>query len=155
MQYVCRGIMFEVFWLYELTLISPFLHALDMYSERDHVLHSRSYLMHFLDNAQKLIDRSREAIYEEYGYPVSGISEERDKSFGFRKGETYDDLRKLGVPIVATKTEFDGLVRRLLHAMMTNQEFKVALNGHSVAAGHDSNFWQSYIHQFHHVSRVQ
>jgi len=109
------------------------------------------YLMHFLDNAQKLIDRSREAIYEEYGYPVSGISEERDKSFGFRKGETYDDLRNLGVPIVATKTEFDGLVRRLLHAMMTNQEFKVALNGHSVAAGHDSNFWQSYIHQFHHV----
>jgi len=31
---------------------------------------------------------------------------------------------------------FDGLVKRLLHAMFTNDSFTVVLGGHSAAAGH-------------------
>lgn len=108
-----------------------------------------TYMLHFLDNAQKLIDRAREAIYEEYGFPVKGPSTDRDQALGFKKFPESEPMK--GYPLMATEKNFAGLVRRLLHAMMTNQEFKVVLNGHSVAAGHDSNFWQSYVHQFHHL----
>jgi hypothetical protein len=34
-----------------------------------------------------------------------------------------------------TKRSFDGLVRRLLHAMMTQDTFTVVLGGHSAAEG--------------------
>ena len=42
---------------------------------------------------------------------------------------------------------YGGLTQRLLHAMMTNGEFKVVLAGHSAAAGHGNNFNQSSIIQ--------
>ena len=35
-----------------------------------------------------------------------------------------------------TKRSFEGLVRRLLHAIMTSGTFTVVLAGHSAAAGH-------------------
>lgn len=34
-----------------------------------------------------------------------------------------------------TKRSFDGLVRRLLHAMMTQDTFTVVMGGHSAAVG--------------------
>lgn len=34
-----------------------------------------------------------------------------------------------------TKRSFNGLVRRLLHAMMTQDTFTVVMGGHSAAAG--------------------
>ena len=45
----------------------------------------------------------------------------------------------------------DSLVRRLLHAMMTNGDFVVVVAGHSSAAGHGNHFRQSYIMQMHKV----
>ena len=45
----------------------------------------------------------------------------------------------------------EGLTRRMLHAIITQDEFSISLGGHSVAAGHDNHFAQSYIHQVHHV----
>ena len=39
----------------------------------------------------------------------------------------------------------------MLHALMTNDEFTVALGGHSAAVGHGNNFWQSYTIQMHEV----
>lgn len=45
----------------------------------------------------------------------------------------------------------DGLSRRILHAMITNDEFGVVLGGHSSAAGHGNHFLQSYMMQFHAV----
>ena len=46
---------------------------------------------------------------------------------------------------------YEGMTRRLLHAMMTNGEFNVVLAGHSAAAGHGNNFNQSSIVQFDRV----
>jgi hypothetical protein len=50
-----------------------------------------------------------------------------------------------------TKKTFQSLSRRLLHAMMTNDEFTVVLGGHSAAAGHGNHFHQSYMMQFHKI----
>lgn len=46
-----------------------------------------------------------------------------------------------------TESSFDGLVRRLLHAIMTNDEFTVVVGGHSAAAGHGNHFHQNYAHR--------
>eukprot|EP00957_Ditylum_brightwellii_P182403 13895085-Ditylum_brightwellii.AAC.1 len=69
------------------------------------------------------------------------------------------DFEKDGLPNIdllegggwTTKKSFEGLVRRLLHAMMTNDTFTVVLGGHSAAAGHGNHFHQSYMMQFHKV----
>jgi len=50
-----------------------------------------------------------------------------------------------------TKRSFEGLVRRLLHAIMTNGTFTVALAGHSAAAGHGNHFRESYIMTMHKI----
>lgn len=50
-----------------------------------------------------------------------------------------------------TRRSFEGLVRRLLHAIMTSDTFTVVLAGHSSAAGHGNHFRQSYIMQFHRI----
>ena len=42
-----------------------------------------------------------------------------------------------------TERAFNVLTKKLLHAMVTNEEFYVVLGGHSAAAGHDNNFIQS------------
>ena len=46
-----------------------------------------------------------------------------------------------------TESSYEGLVRRLLHAMMTNDDFVVVIGGHSAAAGHGNYFHQSYAHR--------
>jgi hypothetical protein len=45
----------------------------------------------------------------------------------------------------------DGLVRKLLHAMMTNDEFYAVLGGHSAAAGHGNDFQQNRIMTFQRI----
>lgn len=50
-----------------------------------------------------------------------------------------------------TRRSVEGLARRLLHAIMTRDEFTVVLAGHSSAAGHGNHFRQSYIMQFHRI----
>jgi hypothetical protein len=47
---------------------------------------------------------------------------------------------------------FEGLVRRLLHAIMTNGTFTVVVAGHSASAGHGNHFRQSYAMQFHRIT---
>jgi hypothetical protein len=46
-----------------------------------------------------------------------------------------------------TIESFENLKRRLLHAIMTEDIFVVAMSGHSAAAGHGNHFTQSYILQ--------
>ena len=90
-----------------------------------------------------------------HSYAKDGPSPLRDTALGFHVADDTDPKASVWAaktPVGVFRKDFDGLVRRLLHAMMTNAEFKLAVNGHSVSAGHDNNFWQSYIHQFHHVS---
>jgi hypothetical protein len=105
------------------------------------------YVNHFLNEAEKLISRAMEAIFTEYGkgkpLPPEKL-EERLKMFHW---EMYD-LSKNEVPPPefgrsgkreiggwTTQRSFDGLVRRLLHAMVTEDTFTVVLAGHSAAKG--------------------
>lgn len=121
------------------------------------------FVNHILNDADGLLSRAMESIFEEYGHPkpktAEGLSErmqmfhwdkidlsvEMHPPDGFKKGG------KRGNGGWTTKRSFDGLVKRLLHAMMTNGKFTIALAGHSAAAGHGNHFLQSYIMQAHKV----
>jgi hypothetical protein len=105
------------------------------------------YVNHYLNEADKLISRAMEAIFTEYGkgkpLPQKKL-EERLKMFHW---EMYDLSRNESPPPEfgrsgkreiggwTTKRSFDGLVRRLLHAMLTEDTFTVVLAGHSAAKG--------------------
>jgi len=127
------------------------------------------YVNSFLDEAKKLVERVKEAVFAEYGY---GSKDENGKPRDEAFLENRDELWKIHVwddedcedgDIVKCKLDFsegianfqkhtfDGLVRKLLHAMMTNDEFYVVLAGHSAAAGHGNNFQQNRIMTFHHL----
>ena len=113
------------------------------------------YVNHFLDEALKLVARTREAIYTEYaaGEPLDETKKEmRKKMFHtaildcdaeMSARERWKDVTGQGGWIC--QKSFDGLIRRLLHAMMTNDTFTVVLGGHSAAAGHGNHFAQSYV----------
>lgn len=115
------------------------------------------YLAEFLPEALKLVERAQEAILAEYGQ-TEGSFEDRSEMFAM---ETFGTLEGTG-PYIITKGEagwrkdssgerggwtttqsFHGLKRRLLHAVMTEDSFIVALGGHSAAAGHGNHFEQS------------
>ena len=122
------------------------------------------FVNHLINDAENLISRAREAIFTEYGHgkPLSpeGLSE--------RMQMFHWDKIDLSAPNVAPPPQYakrgargnggwttarshDGLVRRLLHAIMTNDSFTVVLGGHSAAAGHGNHFHQSYVMQFHRI----
>lgn len=87
-------------------------------------------------------------IVPEYGKPKPKSAEllaERMKMFHWEKIDlskeelppaTFTKRGTRGIGGWTTKRSFDGLVRRLLHAIMTNDTFTVVLAGHSAAAGH-------------------
>lgn len=105
------------------------------------------YVNHYLNDADKLISRAMEAIFTEYGkgkpLPPEKLAE-RLEMFHWEKLslDTQDQpppkftrrgSREIGG--WTTKRSFNGLVRRLLHAMMTQDTFTVVLAGHSAAMG--------------------
>ena len=66
-------------------------------------------------------------------------------------GVTKEQLRdKTGMAII-NKKGLDMYGQKLLHAMITNDEFYYALGGHSAAAGHGNNFQQTYLMEFAHI----
>lgn len=120
------------------------------------------YVNHLINDAEELLERTIEAIYEEYGL---GKSQNTDlgKLLADRMKMTHVHKIDLSDPTVqipseasneggwTTSRSFDGLVLRLLHAIMTNDTFTVVLGGHSAAAGHGNHFHQNYLMQFHKV----
>jgi hypothetical protein len=104
------------------------------------------FVNHYLNDADKLIKRAMEAIYSEYGHekPTDpdamiermkllrwtkiDIANENPPAKYARRGDRSDGGW-------TTKRSYDGLVRRLLHAMMTSDTFTVVMGGHSAAAG--------------------
>lgn len=121
------------------------------------------YVNHILNDADELVTRAMEAIFEEYGHPKPSTAEglsARMKMFHWEKidlstaegpPEQFKGKKPRGNGGWTTQRSHDGLVRRLLHAMMTTSTFTVVLAGHSAAAGHGNHFRQSYIMQFHKV----
>lgn len=112
------------------------------------------FVNHYLNDADKLVTRAMEAIYAEYGHgkPLSPAKlGERAKLFYWHKLDLeepidasslrntlfkYSKRGDKGDGGWTTERSFDGLVRRLLHAMMTSDTFTVVMGGHSSAAGH-------------------
>jgi hypothetical protein len=121
------------------------------------------FVNHILNEADQLISRAMEAIFSEYGHgkplPIAKLAE-RMKMFHWDK---IDMANSKGPPQQFTKRgdrgiggwttgrSFDGLVRRLLHAMMTSDTFTVVMGGHSAAAGQGNHFRQNYMMQFHKI----
>lgn len=131
------------------------------------------YLANFLPEAKKLVNRVREGIYAEIGWPKkekdAKYMEKREKFLKIHVWDSADceidstdknaikqaeiDCGKMAVEGIAKleKHSFEGLVRKLLHAMMTNDFFYAVLGGHSAAAGHGNDFQQNRIITFHHL----
>jgi len=114
------------------------------------------YVTKFIEESKTYIERITEAVYAEYGYPTksadgSTMSDEeilkRNKLFSVR----IDDSTAQNGASWMTASAFEGFIRKLLHAIMTNDEFYVVLGGHSAAAGHGNNFFQDYIISFHYL----
>jgi hypothetical protein len=118
------------------------------------------FVNHIIDAAEHLVARAKEAIFVEYGHGKPLAPEklaERMKMFKWEQ-KIKDKPPPAFAPGRAGTRDFggwtyshDGLVRRLLHAIMTNDEFVVVLAGHSAAAGHGNHFEQSYVHQMHKI----
>jgi hypothetical protein len=108
-----------------------------------------TYLEPFLKESLALVERTQNAILQEYSGPNNNSS----KIFDIRQ---YDDTEVLQVNFPTrgayggedggwtTRNTWAGLKRRLLHAIMTEDSFIVAMAGHSSAAGHGNLFQQSY-----------
>ena len=105
------------------------------------------YVNHYLNDADKLVQRAMEAIFTEYGKgkPLSSAKlSERHRMFHWEKldfsksQDPPNEFKSNGSREIGgwtTKRSFDGLVRRLLHAMLTEDTFTVVLAGHSAAQG--------------------
>jgi len=121
------------------------------------------YVNHFIDEAFHLVERAQEAIYAEYGLTDPANYEPRQQLFGVQiiDCDSLSDGDELGDSFLQDlvtgqggwicESSYDNLVKRLLHAMLTNDSFTIALGGDSAAAGHGNHFAQSYLHAFAHV----
>lgn len=124
------------------------------------------FVNHFLMDAGNLVARAMEAIYAEYGYSSDQMSPEdlaeRPKRIFHWVFSEGMDISSLPGVFQSKRTSgnkggwmpkrsHDGLIRRLLHAIMTSDTFTVVLGGHSVAAGAGNKFQQNYAMQFHKV----
>lgn len=121
-----------------------------------------TYIRDFIKESRSLINRVREGIYAEYGWgPADTLTKEqlelRSDYLKITIAEEDDtsnlksiDASTHGVAWIY-RNSFDALVKKLLNAMITNDHFFVTLGGHSSAAGHGNNFFQSYMMQFQNV----
>ena len=129
------------------------------------------YVRNLIEEAKKMVQRVRDGIYEEYGHSSSNEDgtrksekeiDERNKVFQVLLTQV-DDLNDQNVAIDKNTNKtlpgvaqlshaaWDGLVRKLLHALITNDDFFVVVAGDGAAAGHGNNFVQSPVMQFHYL----
>ena len=83
-----------------------------------------SYLPQFLDQGIALTERAMEAILMEYGF-----GPERDPR------PLVERMERLNSKGALYKNSYPHLVRRVLHAIVTQDTFVFAMSGHSAAAG--------------------
>jgi hypothetical protein len=107
----------------------------------------------FLLEARALVDRMTEGIYAEYGWPKNRSQQDgttttmmmmspeelqqREEVFKVHILDSFtneNEIKQNGIAQLS-QIAMDGLVRKLLHSMMTQDEFYVVLAGHSAAAG--------------------
>lgn len=109
-----------------------------------------------------MVQRAQDAIFAEYGYGRNlKVDEllERNKMFHWEKVDLKAGAKPLHSSMLqggwTTQRSADGLTRRLLHAIMTNDEFVVVVVGAPWVAGIGNHFRQSYPMQMHRVSENQ
>lgn len=118
------------------------------------------YLEAFFKEARGLVTRIQEGIYAEYGSPhqkqnspnlTQAELEERNQKWKIHLYDNHTELSALPNQGLAklSKAAWEGLVRKLLHSMITHDQFYVVLAGHSAAAGHGNNFQQNRVITFH------
>ena len=125
-----------------------------------------AYVKEFIREARGLVDRVQEGIYAEYGSPLNKTDgttlaeegkAERARQWGPKiiaaEGVGGDVPNKDDPNGIATLSHvaFDGLVRKLLHALIANDDWYAVLGGHSAAAGHGNQFQQNKQITFHHL----
>lgn len=119
------------------------------------------YVGDFIREAKLLITRVKEGIYEEYGHSsfnddgVTRKSEEEmeERSDMFKVAIVPDgtfETAEKGVAILS-ESAWNGLIRKLLHSIITSDYFFVTVVGDDIAAGHGNNFFQSAIMQFQYL----
>ncbi|KAL7578731.1 hypothetical protein ACA910_015965 [Epithemia clementina (nom. ined.)] len=122
------------------------------------------FVNHILNDGEKVVARAMEAMFSDFGrgkpLPPEGYAK-RSEMFRMEQVDLMttttppeDYIPKTGQRSRGgwtTKRSYNGLVRRLLHAMMSNDEFVVVLGGDATAAGHGNHFRQSYLMQFHRI----
>jgi hypothetical protein len=114
----------------------------------------KEYMTEFLKEGKALVMRAMEAILAEYGHGVDdepGVPfHNRSAMFNLlRYNVTEAKFDKFGGADKndggwSTERSWEGLKRRLLHAVMTEDSFNFAMAGHSASAGHGNHFSQSY-----------
>jgi hypothetical protein len=113
-----------------------------------------TYLSQWLPHAMALAERSLEGILGEYGHSKFDQPNETftNRSYMFSTSPGgYNIKRPPGNAGYATPATLKAIRCRLMHAIVTQSSFTVAMGGHSGAAGHGNHFQQSYTLQ---VQRV-
>ena len=123
----------------------------------------RTYRRGLLREGPKFVQASMEILLAEYGHFVRTEQksfEERAAMFTPTILDLDDDdaleeenfFKKVYENAGwMSKKAYDGLVRRILHAVITEDSFTFVMGGHSAAAGHGNNFQQSYTMQVQEV----
>jgi hypothetical protein len=132
---------------------------------------NKDYLKDFLGEGKDLIERVKQGIYAEYGYDSStltgtNLQEMRDKQDEFFsvivyeydekvkivKGQAVDEQTGRNMPGIAHMNThaWEGLVRKLLHAVMTSDDFYVVAVG-PANTYRGNNFQQSQVMQFNQI----
>jgi len=120
------------------------------------------YVNHMIDSASELVIRAKDAIFTEYGLgPREEISRDQliQRTNMFKLDFLNLNSDDVSEPVNegltrggwTTSSSFEGLARRLTHAMMTRDTFTVVMGGNGAAAGHGNHHLQSYMMQFHQI----
>lgn len=109
----------------------------------------QKYVTDFIDEARKLVHRVREGIYAEYGFATKDLNEaeikERNELFAVHvTDDAVAPQEKEGWAWI-NKRGLEMYAKKLLHSMITNDEFYYVMGGHSSAVGHGNNQVQSYM----------
>jgi len=117
----------------------------------------KDYITSFLDQAQALVEAMKEGIMQEYNHPNPDDIEK--DLFGviigdhdFINGAAVHKETKKKQPGIAylTQQSFDGLVKKLLHAMITTDYFYVVVAGPEETY-RANNFAQTQVMQFNYL----
>jgi hypothetical protein len=128
---------------------------------------NEKYVQSFLQQAQALVERVKLGIFAEYGYSDDNIAESKLESYHKRRDATFgvivDHFRVINEVAVDEKTEerlsgiaylnknaWQGLIRKLLHAIITQDDFYVVGVG-PASTYRGNNFFQSQVMQFHRI----